>query len=69
MRLSTIVLVLAAQLVTAVPKYVATQARLSSSTPWNQLITLLLSQKRQSFNFNGEKVQGVNIGGWLVLEP
>ena len=28
-----------------------------------------LQKRDQSFNYNDEKVRGVNIGGWLVLEP
>lgn len=28
-----------------------------------------LSERGVSFNYNDEKVRGVNIGGWLVLEP
>jgi len=27
------------------------------------------SMSSAKFNFNGEKVRGVNLGGWFVLEP
>ncbi|TEY39047.1 hypothetical protein BOTCAL_0470g00050 [Botryotinia calthae] len=31
--------------------------------------TPLLKKKGLSFDYNGSKVRGVNLGGWFVLEP
>lgn len=40
-----------------------------SDVPDTDLISSRLSERGVSFNYNDEKVRGVNIGGWLVLEP
>ena len=40
-------------------------AGLATSLPTNEP----LSQRSVDFGFGYEKVRGVNIGGWLVLEP
>jgi len=29
----------------------------------------LLNKRAQAFDWSSEKVRGVNLGGWLVLEP
>ncbi|RAQ42562.1 glucan 1 [Aspergillus flavus] len=34
-----------------------------------QAATIRLDPRASSFDYNGEKVRGVNLGGWLVLEP
>lgn len=34
-----------------------------------QAATIRLDPRGSSFNYGGEKVRGVNLGGWLVLEP
>lgn len=36
---------------------------------WANVNPSRLSERGISFNYNDEKVRGVNIGGWLVLEP
>jgi hypothetical protein len=51
----------------------STSVSTSSQTPLLLLLTLLRSEqfnKRDlKFNYGGEKVRGVNLGGWFVLEP
>lgn len=37
---------------------------------WKEQELILLRNERQlSFDYNGGKVRGVNLGGWFVLEP
>lgn len=38
------------------------------STPF-QVLIFLRRRRELSFNYNDEKVRGVNLGGWFVLEP
>lgn len=65
----TAVLAAAASLVNAAPVKYAIITRVHQLVQYPNIQARTIRERRVGFDWGSTKVRGVNIGGWLVLEP